>query len=451
MKELTRKFAAFLSEIHLEKLPVEVIEKAKDCLLDYIGVCLVGSSTKQSAISRNFISKMGSLEEATVLGSEMRSNGYLAAFANAVSAHCLELDDGNRYSMGHPGCVVISSCLAVAEMHKSAGRRVLEGIIAGYETFGRVASAINPSHYKRGFHTTGTVGTIAACASVSRVMDFSIDKFIYALGLSASMASGIRDYQDEGTMTKCFHAGWAAKNGILAASLAESGFTSSSSILEGKMGFPEIFSGEVDYSTLFEGLGEDYHIMKTYFKFHASCRHTHPAIDAVLEIRKNPLFDVKKISCINVYTYSIATHYDNKGPKSELAAKMSLPYSIAVSLIEGKAGIDQFSQDYLKNQQVLKLINKINLFPEPKFDSFIPHKRIAKVEVVIEGEKTLSSTIEVAKGEPENVSREDIQAKFRSISSIRLTKDKINEIERQVENLEHLDNIHKLITLLKKN
>ena len=215
----------------------EVVRKAKQCLLDTVGAAIAGSRTAEAKVAKRIAPKLNPKKEATLIAGHGKVGVLEAAMANGIMSHALELDDGNRYAQGHPGVATIPAVLALAEKEKMKGRDVIPAIVAGYEVFGRVGAGGNPSHFNRGFHTTGTCGTFAAAAAAGRLLSLNESKMVSALGIAGSQAAGLFAFMADGTMTKTLHAGKAAKNGILAAYLAKEGFTGPAYILEDKRGF----------------------------------------------------------------------------------------------------------------------------------------------------------------------------------------------------------------------
>lgn len=447
MDRITLNLVSLLQQIKYQELPSEVIQKGKICLLDFFGVCIAGSQDRESFMAKKFVKRLKAAPETQIIGSMVRTDRYHASFANGISAHCLELDDGNRFAQGHPGAVIIPSCLAAAEVKHISGKRLIEGIIAGYEIFGRVGKAVNPSHYMKGFHTTGTVGTIAASAATARLCNLSYKKFLNALGISTSMAAGLREYREEGAMTKQLQVGLAAKNGLLATSLAEGGFTGPKTALEGESGFLNVYS-EPSLIALTQRLDKNYQIMETYFKFYQCCRHTHPAIDAILEIRKSGHFKLDEIDEVKVITYSIASKYDNRHPETKLAAKLSLPFTVALALLKGKVGVEKFSEENLRSANILKLAEKIIIYSDSYFDSLLPQKRGARVEIKTKEGKKLEKQVNSARGEPENLCENDLREKFFSLCSNFMPKNKAAQLQHNVENMEHVEDVAEFMELL---
>lgn len=288
MEKATLKLAKFISELKYDQLTDTIINKAKQVLFDYLGALLAGYD-KGSVLSQKLtelIMQNGGREEATIIGPGVKVPLINAAFVNGVLSHVVELDDGHRDAKGHPGVTVISAALPTAEYLGADGKDLITAIVAGYDVFVRIASSVNPSHLNRGFHTTGTCGTFAACAAVCSLFKLDEEQTVNALGLAGLQASGLLEVTIDGHMAKALHAGKAAYGGILAALLAKEGAKGPKSIIEGKKGFAKALSDECDYDLMLRDLNKKFHIENCYIKLYPSCRHTHASVDAVFELKQ---------------------------------------------------------------------------------------------------------------------------------------------------------------------
>jgi 2-methylcitrate dehydratase PrpD len=450
MESLTGKLAQFIVNLNYKSLPGEVVHKAKLCLLDTLGAALAGSKTPEAIIAKRFALKMHQKKEATLITGKSKVGVLEAAMANGMMAHALELDDGNRFALGHPGVSVIPTVLALAEKEKIKGPEIIPAIVAGYEVFGRIGAGGNPSHLDRGFHTTGTCGTFAAAAAAGRLLRLNASKLVSTLGIAGSQAAGLFAFMADGSMTKVLHPGKAAHNGILAAYLAREGFTGPAFILEDKRGFYHAFADSYNPQRVLEGLGEKYEIMHTYVKYHASCRHSHAPIDALLEIRQSHAFTPAEIEKVNIYTYSIAAKLiAGKEVTTPITGKMSLPYSAAVALIFGQVGLEEFKPKTLQNKEVRALMEKIDVYADEELDKLIPDHRAARAEIILKDGRKFSAQVLDAKGEPENPGPEnELYEKFRTLARTVLNKEKVEKIIDMINSLEKMKEIAPLTKLL---
>jgi 2-methylcitrate dehydratase PrpD len=450
MDSLTGKLISFIVSLNYNHLPPEVIQKAKHCLMDTLGAALAGSKTQEGMIAKRLAQKLNPKKESTLFTGRGKVGVLEAAMANGIMAHALELDDGNRYAQGHPGVAVIPAVLALGEKEKIKGKEILLAIVAGYEVFGRVGAGGNPSHFNRGFHTTGTCGTFAAAAAAGRLLRLKESKMVSALGMAGSQAAGLFAFMADGTMTKTLHAGKAAQNGILAALLAKEGFTGPATILEDKRGFYQAFADAYNPDRVVEGLGEKYEIMNTYVKYHASCRHSHAPIDAILDIRSRTPWRAQDIEKVNIYTYSIAAKLiDGKEVTTPISGKMSLPYSAATAILKGKVGLDEFKPKALNDETAHALMEKIDVYPDPALDKLVPDHRGARAEILLKDGRKLIAEILDPKGEPENPGAEaDIYDKFLMMASSVLKAERAQKISQKIDNLDKVGDISELNNLL---
>jgi len=450
MESLTGKLANFIVALNYRRLPEEVILKAKHCLMDTIGAALAGSKTPEALIAKRLAGKLNFKKEAIIFTGKGKVGVLEAALANGMMAHVLELDDGNRFAQGHPGVAVIPAVVALSEKEKIRGKDIIPAIVAGYEVFGRVGAAGNPSHFNRGFHTTGTCGTFAAAAAAGRLLKLNVSKIVSALGIAGSQAAGLFAFMADGSMTKVLHAGKAAQNGILSAFLAKEGFTGPATVLEDQRGFYKAFADSFHPEKILEGLGERFEILNTYVKFHASCRHSHPAIDALLDIRRQHPLKPEEIEKVNFYTYAIAAKLvEGKNVPTPLSGKMSLPYSASVAIIDGKVGLEEFRPRKLRDERVKKLMGKIDVYTDEDLDKLVPDHRGAMAEVILKNGQKFISKILDAKGEPENPGGEnDIYDKFRQLASVAFKADRVEKIIEKILRLDKVEEISELTKLL---
>ncbi len=443
---VTKRLADFAADLKFEALPRGVVEQAKLCLLDWLGAALAGSLELPSRILASIVRDMGGREESTVIGTDIRATSINASLANGVAGHAVELDDINEESIVHPAAPVMPAALAIAERDGLSGRDLLVAIVVGYEVENRIGRAMNPSHY-RYWHATGTCGTFGAAAAAGRLLGLDGEGMARAFGIAGTQAAGL--IEAFGTMSKPLNPGKAAMNGVIAALLAQRGFTAPTSILEAERGYFRAASREADPSKIVEGLGKGYQIMETIFKRHASCGHTHAPLDAVLEMAERYGVKAENVEEVRVGTYPIAAELvgGNYAPKTPSEAKFSLPYCIAVALIHGRAGLEEFSSERLSDPKIRELSSKVKVHVDPEFADV--RLGSAKVELILRGGRTYSSRIDVPKGYPKNpMTRADLEKKFKSLASLALNGERVEDVIRAVGSLEKMDSVRELGELL---
>lgn len=437
-KGISELLVDFLYHLNYDNLPSEVIHQAKRCLLDYLGVVLEGSTTETAKKVRTFLSKFGDEAKITAIGYRRKTDIFKASLANGITSHVLELDDGERRASVHPGSAVISTLLPLVEQENIDGRRAIVGMVVGYEIAIRIGRAIQPSHRSCGFHATATCGTFGAAMAASKVLNLSEKEMSCALGIAGTSASGLLQFLEDGSEIKQYHPGKAALCGLLAAYLAQSGFTAPNNILEGERAFFQSASDEYNVSECINSLGKKFAILDVYFKPYAACRHCHAPIEAILNIRSKKDVRVDKVEKINVLTYKSAVDgHNNPYPQSLVGAKMSVPFSVAVALKTGRAGPKEFTPASFNNSEILNLAKRVEVKEEPALTNLVPGKRPAIVEIITKDGNKFRERVDLPKGEPENpITDEEIKKKFVELASCCRSKEEIANILEIVENTE---------------
>ncbi len=453
---LSQEIAEYIFRTRYEDLPGSVISKAKDCIIDTIGVSLYGSKFEASKIALSVISQSTEREQAgtSVLGKRKKIFPPLAAFVNGIMAHVADFDDVLTVLRGHPSCVVLPSSLAACESAGKNGKDLLTSFVIGVEVAAKLGSLISWEQSMVGWHVTGTIGTIAAVAAASKGLALSVDKITNAIGISASSASGLR--VNFGSMTKSYHAGHAAMMGVLASELAEKGFDSSPTSLEDDQGFAKVFGYSGEISSFTELPGKDYALNNIILKPYPSCAGTHTAIDAILRIRDQNRFELKDIMEIDAYVppslLNVTFHHN---PSTNLEAKFSLEYCISSALIFGRVGIDQFEGDSVENPEVRGLMRRVKIIPEPEMESSAREKGVlspARVHLRLRDGKEFSEMVWEAKGGPSNpMSRDEIRDKFKRCARGILSDSNIEETLNAIEHLETVERVSDLTSIIQED
>src|SRR5689334_8878301 len=280
----TRALAEFVAELQFDDVPVQVIEGAKDLMIDWLGSALAGKGARPVVALEQFAAEMGpATGPSEIVHSGASTSPLFAALINGAASHVAEQDDVHNGSVFHPATVVFPPALAVAQARNVSGRALLLSAIVGYEVGIRVGEFLGRSHYKI-FHTTGTAGTLGAAAAVAKLLDLDADQTQHALGSAGTQAAGLWEFLRDAGDSKQLHTAKAAADGLLSAYLARSGVTGARRILEGDQGLAAGTSTDADPSRLTDGLGTRWATIETSYKLHASCRHTHPAADALLTL-----------------------------------------------------------------------------------------------------------------------------------------------------------------------
>lgn len=448
---IAKILAEFATNLEYNDLPKSVVEQAKRCLLDTIGVTLAGSRTDMGKTFISLAKEWGGTMESTIFGDGAKVPSTSASLVNGTMGHVHELDDGHRFAFGHPGVTCIPAAIAVAEKIDAGGKDLITATVLGYDIFVRIAKAINPSHRDRGFHTTGTCGTFGAAAAAGKILDLDEKEMVNALGIAAIQSAGIMEVMHGESRIKPLNAGRAAYNGSLSALLAERGITSPSTIFEGENGFFRAYSDNYDAKEIVDGLGEDFRIGEIYTKLYAACRNIHPAIDCTLHLARENKLTPEEIDKIVVKTYSTAYKLTGKEyePKTESTAKFSTPYCLAAAITYRRVGLNEFTQDKISDKRLLQLARKVKVEVDPKIDKLAPEKREALVEIFTKKGDRYKWMVENPRGEPENpVSDEDLRAKFRALVSPVLDSEKAYDIIKIVDRLDKIKDVKNLTKFL---
>ncbi len=412
---ITSKFTEFVMSTSYDQLPEGVIQKVKECFTDFLGVALRGSRTKSGEAIKKII-KTG--DESTVIG-HGKSCALGAGLANGISAHSMDLDDGHRMAQLHPGACVIPAALSLCEARNRSGEELIESMVVGYQVAIALGTMVNPEHRRRGFHSTGTCGTLGAAAAACKAMDLSEVQITSALGLAGTQAAGLLESDHSGSMGKHLHAGKAAQSGILSVLLAENGFTGAETILEGSEGFMRSMAGvdpkKVDINSCMEG----YRISEVYFKVYPVCRHLHSSIDALLAIVEENPVRLEEIEEIIISTYNVAAEHDDYHPHGTEALRQSLPVSMAVALLNHYQGLDnlvEFNYPSLNHVNVDDVSQKIMVKTDKSLDKEYPSNRPSEVSVFTKN-GMYKKRVDLPYGEPENpLKKEDILRKFMNLN-----------------------------------
>ena len=354
----TRALAAYTVATSFESLPSAVVQEAKRALLDWAG-CTVGGSA-HPAVERAWkaVGPFAGAPQATLLGRSAKTDALHAALLNGIASHVFDFDDTHPGCLVHPSGPVASALFALGEYRQASGRELLNAFVAGVEVECRVARAIMPSHYDIGWHITGTAGVFGSAAACARLLRLSEAQTVWALGLAATQAAGLREMF--GSMAKSMHPGRAAQNGLLSALLAQADFTSAETGLEGKRGFMHVQSTTVDLDQCVDGLGERYELLQHTYKPFACGMVVHPVIDACIRLRDEAGVRFADVERIELQVNPLVLECTGKvAPSSGLEGKFSVYHAAAIALIDGAGGEAQFSDDRVNAPDVVALRNKV--------------------------------------------------------------------------------------------
>lgn len=384
----------------LQVIPFNVNEQAKKCLLDYLGVTI------------------GGLKYLKEVHPELVDAAPSPSFLNGFAAHVLELDDGHRHGMIHLEASIVSAVFTMAGKEKLTSDSVLRGIVMGYEVAVRCARAIQPGHKVRGYHVSGTCGTIGSAMAIAFACCYSKEQQKSTLACAVSSAAGVLEIQEQASEMKPFNLGRAAFDGVLSAQIGKMAMSSPDDILGGKRGFLAALTDTPHPEYLTDFSNEDYAIEGIYQKVHAACRHCHPVIDATLAMQDELRLQPEQIERIEVHTYKLAVgshdHTDIRGISS---AKLSTPYAVALAIVKGSTGYADYNEDNLNNYWIKNLTRKVTVIEDNNLTQQSPAVRGARVTIYMKDGREFEAPCMYPKGEPENpLTREELEEKFRGLA-----------------------------------
>lgn len=417
--------AEFAAALRHDAIPDAVLRRTEDLMLDCLASILAGSSARAVRTIANYADAMGPTSGPSEnLVSRRTTSPVFAAMVNAAAAHMVEQDDVHNGSVFHPAAVVFPPAIAMAQALGRSGPELLAACVAGYEVGIRVGEFLGRSHY-RIFHTTGTAGTLAAAAAVGNLMRLDSKQMLHALGSAGTQAAGLWEFLKDGADSKQLHTARAAVNGLMAAWLAGENFTGASRILEGSQGMAAGMSTDADPAKLTDGLGSRWTVLETSFKFHASCRHTHPAADALQKaMQDNNLSagDIEKV-VTHVHQGAIDVLGPVVNPVTVHQSKFSMGTVLAMIALHGRAGLAEF--DAAPGvAEVAEFRERVTMELDEEVDTAYPARWIGKVTVHTRDGRRLSARVDEPKGGPGNtLSRPEIEDKAMRLGTYRNAAD----------------------------
>lgn len=356
---LSRQIAEYVSNIDPTTVPAAVIDEARWCLIDWTGVTLAGSVEPGTAIAEKVISGLGGSPQASLIGLKKRVAVTQAAFVNGIAGHVLNFDDMSPTYIGHNTSLYGPVAIGVGEFVEASGLQVLVALVVGWEVSCALGRGTIAPHYERGWHASGTIGLLGAAATGARLLELSTEKTMHALGIAASAASGLR--ANLGTLTNLFHIGHAAEQGVLAALLAREGWTSSEQSLEGF--FTVLAEGYTPEENVAQ-LGKNWAILDPGVsrKRYPTCGAVHPTFDALLDIIRLDSVRADAVDSVHCrITPAAARLLSFPQPSNVLEARYSLPFAVAVALVDGEVGLDQFTHEKIQDPAVQKLMKRVSM------------------------------------------------------------------------------------------
>lgn len=416
-----QQLATFAASLRAGAIPAAVLERAQDLMIDWLGSALAGKGARPVETIARFAERMGPLDgPSEVLIHRRGSSPLMAAMANAAASHVAEQDDLHNSSVLHPATVVFPPALAVAQALGRSGAELLTAVVAGYEVGIRVGEFLGRSHYTI-FHTTGTAGTLAAAAATGSLLRLDGEQMANAFGSAGTQAAGLWEFLREGADSKQLHTAHAAAAGLTAAYLAADGFTGAKRIFDGKQGMAAAFSSDAEPAQLADRLGTRWALPETSFKFHASCRHTHPAADALQAVMQTNGLTADDIATVSAHVHQGAI--DVLGPVVEPQnvhqSKFSMGTVLGLVAVRGSAGLADFDAHW-SDREVAAFRARVTMQLDAEIDAAYPARWIGKVEVKTRDGRSFSARVDEPKGDPGNtLSRAEIEDKAQRLAAYR--------------------------------
>lgn len=453
MYPITERCIEFARGLVFEDLSPFTVNQMKMYLLDCIGCGVGGAKRPVAGHFHRYIADRGGNREAVLFGRGEKASVDQAAFFNAAVSHALEMDDSDREAFSHPGIMVIPPVLALAEKTGASGRDVITACVAGYEIMLRLGAAVGAAHYAI-WHTTGTTGVFGAAIAAGKLLGLDKDQLGHAFGNAGTMAAGLWQFNQSGAMSKVLHAGHGARDGVMAACMAQTGFTGADGILEGSQGFFAGYAPGGVKKEVFDDFGSFWRSDGVSFKPYPCCRHTHGAIDCALLLRDD-LADkgysvAADVASVRIESYAAALQVaDNPGFSTTGAAKFSIRYCVAAALAHGVLEEKHFHAPYLRDPVSASLAACAGTEVNPALEAVHPYHEGSRVTLALRDGSSLSASVDDPLGDPERpLSWDALCAKFDALTGELMPPATRQAIQDAVRETEALDTWRRVAALL---
>lgn len=455
---ITDAVVEFVLGTEYEDVPEDVRVIMRRCFVDGAGLMVAGSTEESGRIIQNYLREIGGEPEARVFGTSMVAPAHLAALANGVAGHAMDYDDTQLSSypdrvyglLTHPTCPVMPAAFALAEALGATGQELLAAFALGFEVECKVAEAIRPDHYVKGFHSTGTIGAVGAATAAAKLMGLDERQLRMCYGIVCSESAGLR--ANFGTMTKPYHCGRAAENGVVAARLAAGGYSADPAIFDGQWGFFQIMGGGRDEDHIVGKLGSPWSAVDpgVSIKPYPCGSLSHPAMDAARDLILENDIRPEQVRELRFGTTSrVLEPLRYAEPQNELEAKFSLQFGFAALLLERAAGIAQYRDEVVRRPDVVEMMKKVRAFMDEDIEAQGYALIRGRVEIELEDGTVHEKMSEISRGTPQRpMDREELFGKFTECAGLAYESDQIALIEAMLYKIDTLENIHGLIELL---
>jgi 2-methylcitrate dehydratase PrpD len=445
MSDYLDRLGSYICNTSFDDLPAEVVRRAKDVLADTLAVIAAGAQEHEVKAFKKTLELSKSKGDATMIGAETRTEPGKAALFNGTAGTFLELDEGNQFGRGHPGIHVIPATLAMAEEHHLPGRDFLTALVLGYEISTRIGIACK---IRMSMHPHGTWGTVGAAVAVAKLMGYNEKKMKEIINVSSSLGLATsRATMLQGGTVRNVYAGVSGHMGILAYDLVESGFTGEVDGLSTVYG--SVVSDTFNQKIMIEQLGRRFEIVRNYFKMYACCRYNHGTLDALGKITAGRTLKPEEIEKVEVETYSLAAQLCDQNPKNMLAAKFSIPFAVATTIVHGAAGIESFRPEVVHQQTVKELANRVFVNEDSSLTAMMPDRRPSRVKVTLKNGEKLEAEVYMNKGDFEDpYERTDLERKYYDLATPVWGYEKAERIYASTLSFEALNDVNEMTRLI---
>jgi 2-methylcitrate dehydratase PrpD len=453
---ITERVSRFIVEISPDKIPEDSFSLARSAVMDFVGVALAGSKEKTGEIITDYVKQVQGVPSAGVIGAGFKAPVQLAALANGIMGHALDYDDLSFVYNAHASVTLVPVILALGESLEVTGKEVLMAYIVGFEAAAYMTSPIARSHAHQGYHSTGSVGVMGATAAASRLLKLNVQQTRMAFGIAASLASGLK--VNIGTMTKPFHAGNAAANGVSAALLAKGGFTANESAIESKNGYAQTLGcqEEIDWDKASANLGKRFVLTKSAigFKPYPSCGGTLGVMDSALYLVKRYQINPALIESITLGIGPLENGMLFRDPHTGLQGKFSLEYSTCRAILDGKVTLRDFTDERVNQPEVREMMQRtirVEKYPMARMGVGESGMNPQSVTIKMKDGQEYFRETPMESGMPVSpMTKKQFEGKYRDCASLTLNQSEIEESLALLNNLEKLDNLKRLMKIVSK-
>ena len=440
---LASEFGSFTSKARFDNLPSDVVTAVKLRVLDTFGAALAGY---RLGTVQPLLPLIGDGGPATIWGSGIRVPPRDAALLNSFVSHACYMEDGSRYTGGHPSCVVIPPLIALSEIRSVTGRALITAVAVGYDVFLRLGRAVYPSIVQRGFQSTAVLGAVSAAAACASLLGLGTAAAAHAVAIGSTLGVGLKEALKSSAMQP-LQVARSAEGGLIAALLAESGAEGADRVIEA--GFLRGFADNVDLSGIVEDLGHDYRIAETYLKRHGGCRGNHAPIDVVEMLLKKNELTAEAIERIDVAVDTVTLAAEIAEPRNGEQAQFSIRFAVAANIVFGDASVHRYTDAALSDPSLRHVMDRIRVWRDPALDAGYPTKRAASAVVTLRDKTIFEATLDNARGEPEEpLTASEIESKFISLATPVIGVSRADEIISLIGNLEALGDARTLAAAL---